>query len=204
MNVKEFMDRLDLHSSALAIAFAVIAVLLILFFNRRALLLRWRQWRDQRSLDRIGSEQLRNLVCPDGLDGYFVIDRLALLRDAILVIAYKPYGGNIYGAERISDWTQVVGQKSFKFENPLFDLANQLTSLRLQIGNLPLGAYLFFDSRAEFPKGHPDNVLRAADVPHAMLGENCAPPTPQISAAWDQLKRLHQENARNREVGLKT
>ena len=204
MNNNEFMDRLDLQSSAVAIAIIVVALALILFLNRRALSLRWREWRNQRSLDRIGSEQLRNLVCPDGLDGYFVIDRIALLQDAIVVIAYRPYGGHIFCAERISEWTQVLGQKSFKFENPLFDLANQLASLRLQIGNLPIFAYLFFDSSAEFPKGRPENVLRAGEIPAAMLGDNLATASPDIQAAWEQLKRLHQENSHERSIGLKT
>lgn len=204
MNYNEFMDRVDLQSSVVAIVIVLIALALILLLNRRVLLLRWREWRIQRSLDRIGSEQLRNLVCPDGLDGFYHIDRLALLQDAILVVAYKPYGGNIYCAERIAEWTQVVEQKSFKFENPLFELENQLASLRLQIGDVPLGAYLFFNPSAVFPKGHPHNVLLPYQIPAALLAENSAPPKPAISAAWETLKALHQDGSCAREAGLKT
>ena len=84
-----------------------------------------------------------------------------------MVIAYKPYVGNIYCAERIAEWTQVIGQKSFKFENPLFELDNQLTALTLALGNVPLKGYLFFSHSAVFPKGHPDSVLQPDSIPRA-------------------------------------
>ncbi len=204
MNYNELMDRLDLQSTAFAVAIIVIALCLVLFLNRRRIVLRWREWRIQRNLDRIGSEQIRHLICPDGLDGHFDIDRLALLHDRIVIVSYKPYDGNIFAAERISEWTQVVGKKSFKFENPLFELENQLASLRLQVGNVPLEARLFFNYSAIFPKGRPENVLLPGDIPGYLLGEYCAPAIPEIAAAWVQLKGLKQSESGEAEVRLKT
>ena len=124
MDVNQIMNRLDLQSEIVAYAIILIAILLILYLNRKRLIVRFHEWRIQHCLNKIGTEQIRDLVCPDGLEGHYNIDRLALTRDAILVISYKPYIGNIYCAERISEWTQVIGQKSFKFENPLFELEN--------------------------------------------------------------------------------
>jgi hypothetical protein len=188
MNSNDILNQLTLESEMVAIALLGLAILLILVVNRKRLQVRLREWRIQRSLRKIGCEQLRNLVCSDGLDGYVNIDRLALLQDAILVITYKPYGGNIYCAERISEWTQVVDQKSFKFDNPLFELENQLTSLRLLVDNTPLRGYLFFNHSAEFPKGHPDSVLHPGNIPESFVNADPTTIKPEIRASWEQLK----------------
>lgn len=204
MDLSLLQDQLNLESEVVAIAIVGIALALILYLNRRRLAGALREWRLQRCLKQIGCEQIRNLVCADGLDGYYHIDRLALTRDAILLIAYKPYGGNIYCAERISEWTQVIGQKSFKFENPLFELENQLTALRLLIDNLPLHGYLFFNYDALFPKGHPDSVLNPESIPDRFLGPNCEPVNADIRAAWELLKTHQKEAASGSSVGVKT
>jgi len=204
MDFVEQIQRLKLESDVIAIAVVALALCLILFINRRRLLMRWREWRIQRCLGRIGSEQIRNLVCADGLDGHYQIDRLALTRDAILLIGYKPFGGNIYCAERISEWTQVIEQKSFKFENPLFELENQLTAIRLLIDNAPLRGYLFFNKSALFPKGHPESVLQPDTIPEQFLAGNCEPINADILQAWKLLKAHQNEASTGERIGVKT
>lgn len=204
MDVKQYFSQLNLESGTIAITVTVCAFALILLLKRQRIASRLAQWRIQRSLDQIGLEQIRNLVCADGLDGFYTIDRLALASDAILLISHKPYGGNIYCAERIAEWTQVIGQKSFKFENPLFELENQLTSVRMISGKAPLKGYLFFDQHAIFPKGHPDSVLQLGNIPSQYLAQNVNAPGAEIRTAWEALK-AHQSGASddNRQ-GVKT
>ena len=204
MDSNEFLNQLSFRSDAVVISIIALALLLILFLNRKRLLVGLREWRIQRCLSRIGCEQIRDLVCDDGLEGQYVIDRLALTPRAILLISYKPYVGNIYCAERISEWTQVVGRQSFKFENPLFELDNQLTALRLLIGNAPLEAYLFFNRSAEFPKGHPQAVLNPDNIPEEFLSPDGEKITTEIRAAWDLLKMHHKGVSQNPEIGVKT
>ena len=134
----------------------------------------------------------------------FVIDRLALTRDSIILINYKRYAGRIYCAERIAEWTQVVGQKSFKFENPLFELENQMTSLRLVTGNVAVHGYLFFNHGATFPKGHPPTILFPDNIPESLLGVNCSPVIPEIMSAWERLKTLNTEHSANNPISVKT
>ena len=204
MNSSEIFNRVNLHSDAIAIAIVVFAVLLILLLNRHRLQAAFREWRIQRCLSRIGCEQIRQLVCDDGLDGQYLIDRLALTPHAILLINYRPYGGNIYCAESIAEWTQVIGQKSFKFENPLFEIENQLTSLRLLAGTAPVRGYLFFNYSAEFPKGHPGAVLTPDNVPAEFF--SCDPDSvpPEIRAAWELLKSHQKGAGENSQIGVKT
>ncbi|MDH3759986.1 MAG: NERD domain-containing protein [Gammaproteobacteria bacterium] len=204
MDFKQQLQRLNLESDVVVIAIVAIALILILLVNRRRLTMHWREWRIQRSLKRIGSEQIRNLVCADGLDGYYHIDRLALTRDAILLVSYKPYGGNIYCAERISEWTQVVEQKSFKFANPLFELENQVTALKLLIDDVPMRGYLFFNQGARFPKGHPESVLQADTIPEPFLAENCEPINADILHAWKVLKSHQTEASAGERISVKT
>jgi len=204
MDFNETLNQLNLKSEMVAYAVVALAAMLILFVNRRRLLLRFQEWRIERCLRQIGIEQIRNLVCADGIDGFYSIDRLALTGDAVLLISYKPYGGNIYCAERISEWTQVIGRKSYKFRNPLFELDNQLTSLRLLIGNAPLRGFLFFNHSALFPKGHPDSVLNPENIPDKFLTANCGTPSAEIRAAWEQLKTHQKETSGNLRAGVKT
>ena len=203
MDFAGIFEQINLESDIVAYAI-VLALAVILWINHKRIGILFREWRIQRNLKKIGAEQIRNLVCPDGLDGYFKLDRLALTRDAILLISYKAYGGNIYCAENISEWTQVIEQKSYKFENPLFDLENQLTALRLIMGNVPLRGYLYFNHSAEFPKGHPDSVIHPGNIPESILHQNCTSPRADIQAAWEQLKLLQQEASSGPAARVKT
>jgi hypothetical protein len=204
MDAKDSMERLNLQSEIVALAIIGVAVLLILYLNRRRLQLRWREWRLQRCLGRIGCEQIRGLVCADGLDGFYSIDRLALVGDAILLISYKPHVGNIYCAEKISEWTQVIGRKSFKFDNPLFELENQLIALKTIVGNAPLRGYLFFGHGATFPKGHPDSVLQPDTIPANFLRGQIDAVAPDARAAWGLLQAQQANPAATGELGVKT
>lgn len=164
----------------------------------------WLAWRTRRCLDSLGIRQLRNISCPDGLDGEFVLDRLVMLPKEIVLIIFKRYSGNIYCATSISEWTQVIAQKSYKFENPLFDLENQLTALRTRLPGTAIRGLLFFDHSALFPKGHPDSVLHPDKIPTELLRDNCAEPDQTILDAWQTLIELSTENSSNQQLRLKT
>ena len=86
----------------------------------------------------------------------------------------------------------------------MFEIDNQLTSLKLLIGSTPVRGYLFFNHSAEFPKGHPESVLTPDSIPGGLLAANGDPVQPEIQAAWEQLKLHHKDAAANRQVGLKT
>ena len=204
MDTAEILNPRNLQSDIVAYVIIGLAAALILFINRRTLVVRFREWRMQRCLKRIGCEQLRDLVCPDGLDGHYSIDRLALTRDAILLISYKPYVGNIYCAERISEWTQVIEQKSFKFENPLFELENQLTAIREITGKVELLGLLVFSHSANFPKGHPDSVLQPDTIPQRFLDASVDEVNADVRHAWEQLQSLGTGDSSSDRVSVKT
>jgi hypothetical protein len=151
---------------------------------------RWLEWQTNRGLDKIGIKQIKNAICTDGLDGEFAIDRLIMLHDSILVIAFRPYSGNIYCAESIPEWTQLLDQKSYKFKNPLFELGNQVTAIQNYLPGVPIRGVLIFDYSANFPKGHPERVMRLDNIPNSFLHANCPEPRPEVLKGWDALLKL--------------
>ena len=190
MNIEYYIDQLWASEFTLPVALTLLVFIMILIINWRKLRHHWLEWSTRRCLNQIGIKQMKNFVCFDGLDGSFKIDRLVMLHDSILLIAFKPYSGNIYCADSIPEWTQVVGQKSFKFANPLFELENQVTAIRNIIPTIPIHSVLFFDHSARFPKGHPDQVLNPDNIPEYFMRSLCPEPSSEIQKSWEILLKL--------------
>lgn len=176
-----------LNHELLPFVVIILFAAILAFVNRRKLGHHWQEWSTHHRLNRIGIKQVSNLKFPDGLGSSFKIDRLVLLHDSILLISFKPFSGNIYCADNISEWTQIIGQKSFKFENPLFDLEYQLNAIRAHAPDVPIRGYLFFDHSASFPKGHPEQVLHPANIPEYLFRVNRPDVDNTVLKAWDNL-----------------
>ena len=172
--------------------FAVIGLLgvILLLINRKKLRHSWREWKTRRRLNRIGIKQDANLEFPDGLGGSFKVDRLAMLPDSILLISFKPFSGNIYCADNIPEWTQIVGQKSFKFANPLFEMEYQIKAIRAHVPGVSVRGVVFFDHTASFPKGHPEQVLHPANIPGDLIRDNCSEPNTIVLKAWEAIREI--------------
>jgi len=115
-------------------------------------------------LKNVGSESLHNVTIPDGMDGKIFIENLILLPNKILLLGVKKYRGLIFAAEKIDLWTQVIGNKSYKFENPLRQLESAVLALNSQIENAKITEKVLFINGSEFPKGKPEKVISIADL----------------------------------------
>lgn len=190
MNIESYLTQAWSSNMVVPVALTLLALTTILVINWRKMRTRWLEWRTRRCLDQIGIKQIKSVVFSDGLDGEFEIDRLVMLHDSILLIAFRSYSGNIYCANSISEWTQVLDQKSYKFKNPLFELENQVSAIRNYLVDVSIRGVLIFDHSASFPKGHPDQVMRPDNIPDNFLRANCPEPGPDILRSWDALLRL--------------
>jgi hypothetical protein len=190
MNIKSYLSQGWSYQLVVPAVLILLALIVILAINWRKSRARWLEWNTHRNLDKIGIKQIKNAVCSDGLDGELEIDRLVMLHDSILLIAFRPYAGNIYCAEKITEWTQVTEQKSYKFKNPLFELDNQVMAIRNYFPGASIRGVLIFDHYANFPKGHPDQVMLPDHVPDSLLQANCPEPRPEILRCWDALLKL--------------
>lgn len=181
------MNQIGISNVAFVATLILIAILIILVINWRKISHQWHERSTRRSLNQIGVNQIKDVIYSDGLDGNFKIDRLVMLHDKIMLIAFKPYSGNIYCAESISEWTQVIGQKSYKFSNPLFELDNQVTLIQGLVPDVLVCGVIIFDHSARFPKGHPDNVFNPDNIPEYFLRSHCPEPKSDILRSWETL-----------------
>lgn len=200
----DFFNGFDLHSILLPSILVVGLLLALLLISQSPLPQKFKNWRINRILNSIGVEQIRHFSFPDGLGGQYVADRLALCEEEILIISYRPYRGQIYCAEKIDEWTQVVDRKSFKFENPLFDQNNQVASLSLLIRNTPIEGHIIYSQEVSFPKGKPDRVHIVTDIPGKYHRDRIGAISSEVQAAWDKLKATRHHSDAGKVLALKT
>lgn len=171
---------------------ALLFVAVVIFLSRHKIRFAWLNFKTRYRLNRLGFEQKTNFQFPDGLGDYFTIDRLILCQHGITLLAYKQYPGKIFCADNIDDWTQMLGQKSYRFKNPLSDLDYQIKAISANIPDVPVRGFLFFNHQAEFPKGHPDRVIYLENIPAELKPGKDQDVQASVMSAWTQLVSLSQ------------
>ncbi len=152
----------------------------------------WKQlishWRLHALVDKLGKASLRNVFIPDGLGDDIYVEQLLLQDNGLLLITVKSYRGNIFAAEQIEFWTQVVGHHSYKFTNPIHQQQTDLQALKALVPKAALDGLVVFARGCRFPKGKPDKV-----VDYGML-KSIKPPagqiTPVVQEAWEALLKV--------------
>lgn len=165
----------------------IVTLAVMTFLNRKQIHNSWQNFKTRYCLSRLGLKQVVNFQFPDGLGHYFTIDRLILREDGITLLIYKRYPGKIYCAEQIDEWTQMLGQKSYRFNNPFHELDNQVNTISAYIPGVPVNGYLFFDYLAEFPKGHPERVITLREIPGQLKTSRQKHINKSVEAAWGKL-----------------
>ena len=180
---------------ALPLALILLALVFIIFLNRRKIRHGWLNLKTRRRLKRLGVKQVVNFKCPDGLGHHYIIDRLILRPDGISLLLLKCYPGKIFCADKIEHWTQMLGQKSYCFTNPLYDLECQIKAVSVCIPNVPVDGYLFFDHLSTFPKGHPDRVLYLKNIPQQLVSHKKDEVDASVMAGWKKLLQMVKSQA---------
>ena len=153
-----------------------------------------REWKLNNLLKNVVSKSLHNVSITDGMDGKIFIEHLILTPDNILLLAVKKFRGLIFAAEKIDLWTQVVGNKSYKFENPLHQLENDVSVLNAKIKNTKIVEKVLFINGSEFPKGKPEDVISISDI-KGWAEEYANSEIPEaLFADWNQLTALAVSN----------
>jgi hypothetical protein len=139
----------------------------------------------------VATEYVPNAVLPDGIDGYAFIDYLVLTPKAILVVDVQNYNGLLFGGEKIDYWTQMIGHKSYRFENPIAQNKSRVETVKAHVGKIPVVGRVLFGNAGDFPKGIPKGVsLRnrfGQEMAHLVSTHDI--PT-ELRNAWNQLKTL--------------
>ncbi len=167
--------------------FLLLSVGLGLLFSKQ-IKRRYTDWYLFATVKKLGNGILQNIILTDGMDGTVCIDNLVLMADGILVVSVGRYQGAVFASEKIDLWTQVVGKRSYKFNNPLLKLEQDIAAVKANFPKINISGILVFSTCVSFPKGKPDNVIsvteakqRFADVP--AQGTRVAE-----QDAWDKLR----------------
>ncbi len=182
--------------TVIAVVIAVAVTILVPILMRR-----YRRDAEQRRVAKIikalNITALKNVAFPDGMDSYVFIDYLLLTPAGIVVLDLQDYNGFIFGGPNIDQWTQMVRQRGYKFENPLHQNAWRVQIIRSLVEDAPLIGKVVFSSVSQFPKGIPDGVVHVSTLSEdlAQLVDNKAMPE-IVRKAWDKLS-THAIDARS-------
>lgn len=175
---------------AILIAIFLFSLMTVIFLNRKKLKQYWMNFKTNRKLNSLGIKQIKNIQWSDGLDHYFTIDRLIMHKDGISLLMNKCYPGKIFCADNIDEWTQMCGQKSYKFKNPLSELEYQVKTLSNSIPNVHVNGFIFFDHMSEFPKGHPERVIHFSKIPSQLVSDKKDLAEKNITEAWGKILEM--------------
>lgn len=197
ISLKEFtINNPDLVTWLIVALFVLLGLLLQKAWIKEYL----SEWKLKRLLRSIGIDSLHNVTIQDEMDGKIFIENLILMPDKILILGVKKYQGLIFAADNIDLWTQVVGNKSYKFENPLRQLESDVLTLNSKIENSKVEEKVLFIHGAEFPKGKPDNVVEIADVITWRDASRQAEVPESLQADWKKLSELVLVDDRDKEL----
>ena len=156
-----------------------------------------------RSLRSLGRESLHGVLLPDGIEGEIYLEHLILTPVSILAVRVKRYQGVIFAAENIEYWTQVTGNnKSYKFENPLRQLENDLQVIRMHAGDVKVECKALFMKGSQFPKGKPDNVISFAELSTLKREFKAEEIPPALYTAWKRLVEMAKKDTVNYNSGV--
>ena len=178
-----------LHNSELQAALlATVMVALVLLFLFRTQLRNWRQERNiKKAIRRLGVRAMKNIHLPDGMGDEVTIEHLLLGRDAILVVGVLRFAGLIFGSPHTDQWTQVIGRRSYRFENPDHYLKRQIIAISLIVPGARVSGRHLFAHGAKFPRDKPDNVLLLSNIKSLPRRPGPDDIPKQLQAAWEQL-----------------
>ena len=154
----------------------------------------------EKVLESLKLKYIKDIVLPDGVDGLVFIDYLLLVPNGIVVLDIHYSEGHLFGGETVDQWSQVVNNKTYKFNNPLYDNQNECQAVIWNIdqqkdlqeeNNKTWETFgrIAFSNAGNFPKGIPEHVSMI-DRLHSDLGaltEITQPVGDSMRSIWDRI-----------------
>ena len=145
----------------------------------------------RRRVKNLGAQVMHDVRLPDGVDGEVHIDYLVLQRDAILIVDIKHYDGFIYGNEAQDQWTQVLNQRNYHFDNPLRHVDMQILAVKAIVPDANVQGRVLFAGGSHFPRRTPEGVMTLQDIPKRRQPDTVEEST---LAAWNRFQDLHVQS----------
>jgi hypothetical protein len=181
---------------------AAIVIIGAIWYIRRQLKKSYHQRHIHKVLESFGVKYLRDVVLPDGLDGMAFIDYLLLVPDGVVVLDINYSEGHLFGGNTVDQWSQVINNKTYKFNNPLYDNQTKCQAVLWNVENILGDAFnninwkthgwVAFSNAGNFPKGIPDKVSMIDDLKSNLESNLSLSATVSDSTLeiWDKLHDL--------------
>jgi len=111
-----------------------------------------------RALNEIAYERIEGLVIPSADEGEIQIDQVLLTTSGLLILEIKEAQGNVFGGDKLQDWTVISSERRYTFPNPQPGLYDRIAAVRQIVRQVPVEGRVLFLGGAEFTKGTPSLV----------------------------------------------
>lgn len=148
----------------------------------------WRGWQRRRRrlielVESIAPEYQRDVLLPDGADGWFHVDFLLKTASGLMILDVRDVRGAVFAGEHMLDWTVMDGTMRRTFTNPLETLYDRIAAVRAIVGDdVPVDGRILLLARARFATAPPPRTLLLEQL------SELAPPADSdgedYSAAW--------------------
>ncbi len=184
---------------SLSLSIELVLVLFIVLLALVAFLWKKRQLSSAAQIDKIlqpfKRDEVKEIIIPDGIGGLLEIEHVVLLDQGLLLIETYPISGNLFGADQIDEWTQIVDGRSYKFTNPLWHIHTARQALKLLAPNVPIFCRVVFNADSHFPKGKPSEVSVLETLSEDMQVVTESPDIiDKAEKAWQRCLRIARKN----------
>ncbi|HEY5641742.1 MAG TPA: nuclease-related domain-containing protein [Woeseiaceae bacterium] len=111
-----------------------------------------------RALNEIAYARIEGLVIPSADEGEIQIDQVLLTTSGLLILEIKEAQGNVFGGDKLQDWTVISAERRYTFPNPQPGLYDRIAAVRQIVRQVPVEGRVLFLGGAEFTKGTPSLV----------------------------------------------
>jgi len=187
---------LILPSPTIIIAFIAGVILLIVLVLLNVKHKRSSAYRMNAMLSPYIKDEIKDVILPDGVGGLLEIEHLILMEQGIMLIETYPMEGNLFGAEAIELWSQIVEGRSYKFSNPLHHIHISRQAVQILAPKTPVFCRVIFNGNSAFPKGMPNEVSVLDSLTNDLLAIKSEKPR-AIEEVWQQIKIIANNNRHN-------
>lgn len=184
----------DYLPAGLSAGYLLLLILVVLLLAG-LLLLAWRRRGGSRSLSKVFStvafERMDNLVLPNVDEGEIQIDHLLLTANGLLIVDVKSVTGNVFGSDKMQDWTVINSERRFTFANPQPPLFDRIAAVREIVRQVPVAGRILFLDGAKFTKGVPSLVCTIDELLTEFREPDKATAKMKVEAFkphWEQLR----------------
>lgn len=158
------------------------------------------EWKVASAINSTGLEALHDVILPDGRGGLTQVDHLIKTPVGIAVIETKNYSGKIFGQEWEPSWTQVLGRKSFHFQNPLRQNYCHVEAVRALVApGIDVMGHVIFVGDARFQE-MPAGVSGLRDFLRNLRRVRGVPVPADVEAGWKEVSTAARRDSATRQA----